>query len=81
MTNKVINVEYTTAHDGDRCHTNIPSSKALPAILHQYMMVPTERRMKESAEKEEVVVKVDTRTITEKLLELLTTKDGLRMVR
>ena len=53
-------------------------SKILPVILHQDIMVPTERRIKELAEEEEVKVNVDTCTITEKLLGILTTNNRLK---
>ena len=39
VTDKVIDVKYTAAHDSGRRHTNIPLTKAIPAILHQGSVV------------------------------------------
>ena len=39
-----MNVRYTPAHDNGRCHTKIPTSKVIPIILHQDMMVGGESR-------------------------------------
>ena len=62
VTDKVIDVKYTPVYDSSRRHINIPLSKALPTILHQDMVIPIEKRMRESEEYyEEVEVKVDTR--------------------
>ena len=74
VTNDVVDVKFTPAHDGGRLHKDIPLTKAIPAILHQDMMIHTERRARETKKQssKEIEITVDTRTTTEKLLHLLT---------
>ena len=67
-------VRYTPAHDSGRRHNKIPTSKVISAILNQDMMVKEEKRNREQKEiqNDEVKIVIDRRTVTEKLLELLT---------
>ena len=70
-----MDIKYSPAHDSGRLHKNVLMSKVLPVILHHDMMVPTERRIKETVKEEEVKVNVNTGTITKKLLWLLITNN------
>ena len=66
ITNDVMDVKFTPAHDGGRLHKNIPISKVITAILNQDMMIPTVKRIKETeVQIDEVETKIDTRTITD----------------
>ena len=71
----LMTVKYTPEYDSGRRHNKIPTSKVVPANLHQAMMVGTEKRNrgKEDEIREcEVEIEVDKRTISEKLLGFLT---------
>ena len=73
-----VSVRYTPAHDSGRRHNKIPTSKFIPAILYQGMMVKVEKRNRENQneiQNDEVEIDVDKRTIVEKLLALLITNN------
>lgn len=68
----IVSIKYTEAHDGGRTHGKISSSKIIPAILHQDMMIKAESRNRVvQVQVDDAEVKVDCRTATEILLHLL----------